>query len=382
MLAGDEPSLAEVRAAGIDVVPCPIPERTPFRESLRVARSWLTLRPYAFYGRHSHWPVASAWSTAVHQSRPDICWLDHLDSFLYAGAAKRLGIPVVLDCHNVYSLILQRMAETADRWHQRTVLRWETMLLRRAERRAVAMADAVLAVSDEEADWFRGLGAKRVKTIPNGCSIAPLSNVRWERPASPLRLLFLGTLSWGPNVEGVKVFVERVFPRIREVRSDAELAIVGRQPSTEILRLADIDGITVHADVPSTAPFLDEATMMVVPLTSGGGTRLKILESMSHALPVVSTAVGAEGLGATDGEQIAIAPIDRMAQTVLELATDDSRRAAMARHGRSFVVQNFDWESIGKRCVDFLEELSVEVSGSGRPPRMDAGIESDSGSER
>src|SRR5262249_32858274 len=123
----------------------------------------------------------------------------------------------------------------------------------------------------------------------------------------PGRMLFLGSLDWRPNLDGVAEMLDRVFPVVRAAEPGATLAIVGRNPPDWLRRRAEsMPGVELFASVPAGRPDLAECALMVVPLRVGGGPRLKILESLSSGVPVVSTRVGAEGLCLDAGRHLTI----------------------------------------------------------------------------
>ena len=108
-------------------------------------------------------------------------------------------------------------------------------------------------------------------------------------------VVFTGTLSWYPNIEGLEWFCTEVFPSVRAALPDARIHIVGREPLPAVHGLAEAPGVCLHADVPSVVPFLERARLAVVPVRIGSGTRLKALEAMASGRPVVGTAIGLAG---------------------------------------------------------------------------------------
>ena len=110
-------------------------------------------------------------------------------------------------------------------------------------------------------------------------------------------------MSYAPNAEGILWFVRAIWPLIHSAVADVQLRIVGREPPPEVLALAS-NQIRIYADVPDVRPYLHGALLAIVPLLHGGGTRLKILEALACALPVVSTTLGAEGLDTVPGRTL------------------------------------------------------------------------------
>src|SRR5262249_22051149 len=148
--------------------------------------------------RHDRRAVRHALRAEIARERPDVLYLDHLDSFPFARVAPQL--PIVLDLHNIYSLIARReAADPARRFIARAYLAREARLLDRVERRAVRAADLVFSVSEQERAHFGRIGGSTVALIENGVESARYASLPVSRAVSPPTILFIGTLSWPPN---------------------------------------------------------------------------------------------------------------------------------------------------------------------------------------
>jgi glycosyltransferase involved in cell wall biosynthesis len=137
------------------------------------------------------------------------------------------------------------------------------------------------------------------------------------------------------------------------------LRVVGADPTPEVQSLAALPGVEVTGRVPDIAPYLREAHVLAVPLESGGGTRLKILEAFAAGVPVVATAVAAEGLAVIADHHLLLAERDRFADSVAEVLLDPGRAARRAAHARKLAAQRYDWSAIGQVTYRAVEE-SVE----------------------
>ena len=206
----------------------------------------------------------------------------------------------------------------------------------------------VIAVSETDAELMRSrFGIEQVSSVPTGVDIE-----YFEKPESSsllYDLVFVGSMDWMPNVDGMRWFLAHVLPLIRQGKPDCRLAIVGRNPPQELLDAAKDPGITVTGTVPDVRPFLWQSALSVVPLRVGGGTRLKIFEAMAAGTPVVATTIGAEGLPVRHGETIRIADTaQQFAADCLHLLAHPQDRQRMAQQAVELVRQNYSWEQVTK----------------------------------
>jgi glycosyltransferase involved in cell wall biosynthesis len=193
-----------------------------------------------------------------------------------------------------------------------------------------------------------------IAVVPNGVDTKGYPFLT-EQPTK-LTLLLVGKMNYLPNVDAAIFFCQEVFSLIKQRVPDAKLLIVGGNPRSSVQALAS-DDVTVTGYVDSVIPYYQQSHVSVVPIRSGGGTRLKILESMALGRPVVSTTVGCEGLAVTHEENILIAddPSDFAAQTV-RLLNDAELRARLIRNGRRLVETTYDWEVIAQRLLRTYDE--------------------------
>lgn len=289
--------------------------------------------------------------------------------------ARRGGARVVLDEHNIEYTLRLRLARTQSS-RIRAANNWlEARKFERHERRTWSRIDGCLAVSQQDAAVIRSAQpALPVAVIPNGVDL-DRSAAHDAAPGAPTtsgdvpvdeesRLVFVGRLDYRPNSDGVLWFAHEVLPLIRQ-RHHARLVVVGPNPPRELRALAG-DGVDVTGRVDDVRPLLEAATVVPVPLRSGGGTRLKILEALALERPVVSTRIGAEGLDVIDGEHLLIADDPgAMAGAITRLIDDRDLAATLGRQGRALVERAYGWPSIGARLDAFLREIVDSDSGAG-----------------
>lgn len=172
----------------------------------------------------------------------------------------------------------------------------------------------------------------------------------------PCRMLFLGTLSYLPNEDGVAWFVREALPRARAIDPRMSLRVAGVGAPDGLRTLLSGDGVDFAGEVPDVAPEFAAAGMLVVPLRAGSGTRIKILEAFSHGTPVVSTAIGAAGLDVTDGEHLLSADSpDAMAQCCVRLARDTSLQESLARNASQWVAHRHSLDVMHRMIAEAIE---------------------------
>ena len=336
-------AIEALRARGLDVMPCRVDDRTAFGEATRVLGALAKNEPYVMYRRHSWAAVHSALASQLREFTPDVLYLDHLDSLVYRSDAP--AVRVAIDLHNVYSLLVQRAAHEERGKLRSAFLKREARLLDAMERKCARVADLLFAVSEQEARHFRSLGASAVHVVPNGVDCAALADLPTGRDHAPT-VLFLGTMSWGPNASAAR-FLAELLPRLRLKVPDVTMLIVGRDPPADVAALNGTPGIEVTGSVADVKPYLLRGSVMAVPLDAGGSTRLKILEAFAAGLPVVSTRVGAEGIDAVDGRDLLIAERPEFAEALAEVLLSTQRNAQIAAAGRELARDKYDWAIIG-----------------------------------
>ena len=275
--------------------------------------------------------------------------LVHYEMFHIAQFHTETHLPGVLSQQNVDSAIWRRLcSETANPLYKFAY--WTQQLaFQRYERVLSPKFDAVTCTSDIDAAVFQQHCTENaIEIIPNGVDITHYRpDFTTEAPA---HLIYIGSMDWYPNEDAVAFFADEVLPRIQEKVPDVTFSIVGGNPSARVQKLAERDGIIVTGRVPEIKPYFAKATVFVVPLRIGSGTRLKILEALAMGKAIVSTTVGAEGLDLKDGAEIFIADEPTaFADAVTRLLTDAQLRRRIGENGRSRVEQDYDWRSIGEK---------------------------------
>lgn len=285
----------------------------------------------------------------------------HVDESIlapYAADCPRGGrIHRVLTLHNIHFVQDRRIAAIEPSAPRRMMKRINAAWMWRYEPAAAATFDRCIAVSEEDrAALLARAPSVAVDVVPNGVDTKTLRPL--PEHGGPPSLLFVGSMAYRPCTDAAIWLVREILPLIRAQHPDAEVWIVGKQPPPEVLALAG-PGVYVMGAVPDVRPYYGRATMAVVPLRAGGGSRLKILEAMALGRAVVSTTIGAEGLGVVDGHDVALAddPAALAATVNRLLANPDLRRQLEAR-ARATVQARFDWDDLADRQLRIYQALT------------------------
>jgi len=271
----------------------------------------------------------------------------------YAPAAK-----AVLRTHNVEHEIWERVADNArllKQWYLRSI----TPRLRAYELKQINYCDLIVGISKRDVEQFRNLGLRQPATV---CPIGLDCRDYHPDPTSfyrPLSLSFIGSLDWMPNQEGLRWFLDMVWQRMLAPNFPELTFHIAGRTAPRWLRELEMERVTFHGEVPDAADFLNQHTVMVVPLLSGGGMRAKILEGMAVGKVVLSTRLGMEGIEATDRRECLLAEKpEEWLEALRWCYSEGDNLAVLGAQARVFCAQNFDNEAVARKLVEVLESKS------------------------
>ncbi|MEQ9639471.1 MAG: glycosyltransferase [Alphaproteobacteria bacterium] len=263
---------------------------------------------------------------------------------VYQAARGGISDQQIVDFDDIESIKLKRFLKSAsnnDGTEWTLVHRLRAARIRRLEDRTMKKFDATLVCSDEDRDTLVGrCPGSVVAVIPNTVDLIDASEE--ETSVGHVNLLFVGTMSYPPNIDAVTWFVSEIFPLI-ERRSElvCKLSIVGFDPTPEIKALAS-DRVEITGAVESVTPYYQRSHLVVAPIRFGGGTRIKILEAMSAGRAVVATTIGAEGISVQDGVDLVLADrAEDFASACVRLLEANSLRRSIAEAGRRTVKEKY-----------------------------------------
>ncbi len=286
----------------------------------------------------------SGYEDQLPQGPYDLAVVEHFWCASYADALRTRASRLVLDLHNIES----ELAAT----HARSVTgpkRWASerfaAMYRSLEQEWLPKFDTLLVTSD--ADRAR-LIHPDIRLFPNGVPRAPLPSVA-ERAA----VVFSGNLEYHPNIEAVRWFARSIWPGLSSELPRAEWRLIGRNAHAIAATVHGLPNTTIVGPVDDAISAIAEGRVCVVPLLSGSGTRFKILEAWAAGRAVVSTTLGAEGLGAIHGEHLLVADsAAEFTQAILRVWKDDALRLQLAQAGRARYEQQFTWDAVWRHLDD------------------------------
>jgi glycosyltransferase involved in cell wall biosynthesis len=288
-------------------------------------------------------------------------------------------VPVILNTHNVEHLVLRRYVALERNPAKRLYAWTEMRKLRKWERDTCRRAATGMACSEYDRRQLSSLcSGFRATVVPN---VVDVDRYVPSGDRETSTLLFQGAIDWFPNRDAINFFVTQVLPILRRNAPRIRFVIAGRNPAPGFVRkFTDIPEIEFTGTVPDMGPELARASVCVVPLRIGSGTRLKILEAAAMAKPIVSTRIGAEGLDFVDGEEIVLADEpSEFARAVADLLADPVRRRAMGLAARRRVEIQYSMPALRRALDQALAQLQTEspnVAPTAELTRVEAGVRS------
>ncbi|TND09000.1 MAG: group 1 glycosyl transferase [Bacteroidetes bacterium] len=290
----------------------------------------------------------------------DIVHLESLYMTPYLATIRRYSkAPVVLRAHNVEHLLVERLAKNEKKFLEKKYLAFLARRLRNYEANVLPRIDGLITITQKDAGLFRDMHVQSpVHVLPFAMPLPAMPDVKPE----PLSVFHLGSMDWKPNLEGVHWLLHEVWPLVLREEPGATLHLAGRRMPGELMN-GNFRGVKMHGEVDDTHHFMARFGIMAVPLFSGGGMRVKIVEGMALGKAIVSTTIGMEGIEAENGVQAAVADDAKtFAQTLIRLLRSPAKAEEMGKAARDFAGNFFDREKATGKLLDFYGQLSaVEI---------------------
>jgi len=291
----------------------------------------------------------------------DLIVIDSLHMAFYIDFLKKgwPDLPIILRQHNVESTIMFRFFQNQTNPIVRLYGKYQYHKLFDFERKSIEKVDRCFAISEEDRRRTIRMSpqvAEKTITIPAGVDSDKYHPL--DQAEDTNSIIFSGNMGWLPNEDGIIWFYKNIFEKLKRDIPLIKFYIVGKDPSRRILRLNDNKNVIVTGFVEDERGFIARSMIFIDPIRIGGGIRLKILNAMAMAKPVVTTSVGAEGIVCNDGEDIMIADDENdFYQKIITLFKDDKKRQNIGTRGRKTVVENYSWEKITQKMHE--EYLSL-----------------------
>ena len=269
------------------------------------------------------------------------------------------GIKRVMSVHECYYLARRKVFEFEGYNREGLAALMQMKGLKRFEFDMYADADRVLTLTQEGKDELLKIRPDLdISVVPHGVDVEGFRPSRREARARPT-VMFLGNYPHDPNRDAVVFYATQVWPAVKKQVPDCRFLVVGRGPTEDMLELARRDdSIEITGQVDDVRPYLQQSDVFVCPVRLGGGFRGKVLEAMACGVPVISTALGAEGLPAKDGENIILAESpEKLAEATIKMLQDPDQRDKIAMSARELMVEHYSWQ----RGVQILDEVLEQV---------------------
>jgi len=289
--------------------------------------------------------------------RFDIVQLEMLYMTPYAELIrKHSDAAVVMRSHNIEHLIWERIAQKTKNPVKKAYLSHLAMQLKKYELRHLNSYDGMAAITRHDADFFREHGCMiPLADIPFGVEVDnyPVTANHTGTPS----LFHLGSMNWMPNLEGVNWFLNEAWPLIHKQIPSLKLHLAGRGMSGKLLNLK-LPNVEMVGEVPDAQAFIGSHTVMVVPLFSGSGIRIKIIEGMAMGKAIISTSIGAEGIRYTHGKNILIANTpDEFLAAVAKCIQNPQLCSSLGQNARRLIEEEHSLEQVIANLEKFYSQV-------------------------
>lgn len=293
-------------------------------------------------------------STTLPNQAYDIVQIESSHLLIYYDLIKTYHSgKIILRAHNVEHQIWLRYQAQLDRKILSAYHRIQANRLRKIEEQYIAKMDGIMAVSEVDQAYFKLLN-QHAFVVPIGLDILPSKSEESQAVSSP-RFGFIGSMDWAPNQEGLQWLLDRV---LTQTNSDVQIVLAGRNFESAKLDIPNHLNIEILGEIESTSTFWDQVDVLMVPLFSGSGTRVKIIEAFTHQKLVLTTAIGIEGIPATDGEHAVIRDGEGAWHEAINTIMDNwSTYTAIKLNGRQLAENNYEYGRVGAAAMKIYRQL-------------------------
>jgi len=313
-------------------------------------------KPYIATRFHKR-AIYSALTAHLRDNHYDIIQIEGPYLGIYVPEIRKLSdAKIVFRSHNVEYEIWQRKAQNENNRIRRAYLNSLFKRIRRFEINVMMSCDLMVTVSERDEQILRNHNFTGPSiTVPSGIHIR---DYQCKPVPQNEKICFIGALDWMPNQEGILWFIEKVFGEIVKRAPGTELHIAGRNAPEDLIRKLNVPGVIYHGEVDDAHKFLKTSNILIAPLLSGSGIRIKILEGMALCKAIVTSSIGAEGIYAEHDIHLIIADDEvSFRDQLLDLLSDQERVGRLARNARKLIQEKFDTFTLCSRLTQFYKEI-------------------------
>lgn len=268
---------------------------------------------------------------------------------------KNSDAKISLRSHNIEHEIWQRAAVNSPNIIKRWYMANLSKRIKQQKIKYIDTYDLLVPITNRDAKIYTDCGnSKPMLIFP---AIVNLSHFeRCKQNFESISLFHLGALDWIPNIEGLKWFILDCWPKIREIMPGIDFHVAGRNADTEFIKILNTDGIIYHGEVPDAVDFIDTYSVMIVPLLSGSGMRIKIIEGMSAGKVIITTSIGAEGIPIADYENILLADTaEEFINKIKYLSEDTTKISKIGKNAQEFIKRNYSDKVLAAKLSKFYQ---------------------------
>lgn len=348
---------------------CPATDPSCKRSPVQKITWWLSRNCHPLIDDYYRDEIDQKLRAFLRKFQPNLIIVEELWLYGYLSTIREtVSCPIILDQHNIEANLLTQTQTTSAELVDRLREAIQNRKLKFIEKDFVRQVDQVWVCSKEDAYLLKEMYGLQthIKVVPNGIDqnfYAPVYENNYPLPpsieSSPHTLFFAGTFSYPPNQTAAKMLIDRILPQLKQRYTDARLLLVGKSPTAEMLKAAQHDeSIVVTGRVNDIRSYMAAASVAVVPLLQGGGTRLKVLEAFASKIPVVTTTKGIEGINAKDNYHALIRDsTEDIVGAIDSLWSDPALSERLTEAAIALLQQKFSREVIGEQIKEHVSQL-------------------------
>ena len=289
----------------------------------------------------------------------DIVLLESLFTTPYIETVRNYSSSkIILRSHNLEYIIWQRLSRESVNPAKKIYLKLLSSQLKNYELNILKKIDGIATISNQDKNKYLELKCPvETVTIPFGIETKNYNNNNKNREDGKLKFFHLGAMDWKPNLEAVGWLLDEIWPKIQKKIPNAELHLAGKNMPDWLFKKKNIN-VFNHKEVQDSSKFISEHDVMLVPLLSAGGIRVKIIEGMAHGKAIISTKIGAEGIDYKNEENILIADSPKdFYNEALKIISGNTDFKKIGENAREHILKTYDQNKISKKLVGFFESV-------------------------